>query len=80
MNTHTYIRTYTCPLLITTHSSPHITTHYSLFTTQIATAMASLTWMIAEWAVRGKPSVLGKQSYDTPSHPRMPYDIPSYAL
>ncbi len=27
--------------------------------TQIATATAALTWMFAEWAVHGKPSVLG---------------------
>jgi Amt family ammonium transporter len=27
--------------------------------TQICTAAAALTWMFAEWAVRGKPSVLG---------------------
>jgi ammonium transporter, Amt family len=27
--------------------------------TQIATATAALTWMFVEWAVRGKPSVLG---------------------
>ena len=27
--------------------------------TQIATAAAALTWMFAEWAFRGKPSVLG---------------------
>jgi Amt family ammonium transporter len=27
--------------------------------TQIATAMAALTWMFVEWAVKGKPSVLG---------------------
>ena len=27
--------------------------------TQIATAAAALTWMFVEWAVRGKPSVLG---------------------
>ncbi|MCC0007357.1 MAG: ammonium transporter [Hyphomicrobiaceae bacterium] len=27
--------------------------------TQIATAAAALTWMFAEWAARGKPSVLG---------------------
>jgi len=27
--------------------------------TQIATAMAALSWMFAEWATRGKPSVLG---------------------
>ncbi len=27
--------------------------------TQIATAMAGLTWMFVEWALRGKPTVLG---------------------
>jgi ammonium transporter, Amt family len=27
--------------------------------TQIATAMAGLTWMFVEWAMRGKPTVLG---------------------
>ena len=27
--------------------------------TQIATAMAGLTWMIVEWALRGKPTVVG---------------------
>jgi len=27
--------------------------------TQIATAMAALAWMFVEWALRGKPSVLG---------------------
>ena len=27
--------------------------------TQIATATAALTWMFVEWAMRGKPSVLG---------------------
>ncbi|MHB8622499.1 MAG: ammonium transporter [Sulfuricaulis sp.] len=31
----------------------------AMATTQIATAMASLAWMFAEWLVRGKPSVLG---------------------
>ena len=32
---------------------------YAMLATQIATAVASLTWLTAEWAVRGKPSVLG---------------------
>jgi Amt family ammonium transporter len=27
--------------------------------TQIATATAALTWMFAEWAIKGKPSILG---------------------
>src|SRR5262249_57879332 len=27
--------------------------------TQIATAMAALAWMFVEWAVRGKPTVVG---------------------
>src|SRR5262249_27460861 len=27
--------------------------------TQLATAMAALTWMFVEWAVRGKPTVIG---------------------
>src|SRR5579872_251522 len=27
--------------------------------TQIATAMAGLTWMVVEWALRGKPTVIG---------------------
>ena len=27
--------------------------------TQIATSMAALTWMLTEWVVRKKPSVLG---------------------
>ena len=27
--------------------------------TQIATATAALTWMFVEWALKGKPSVLG---------------------
>jgi Amt family ammonium transporter len=27
--------------------------------TQIATAMAAMTWMFAEWMVRKKPTVLG---------------------
>src|SRR5438045_3189538 len=27
--------------------------------TQIATATAALTWMFVEWAIKGKPSVLG---------------------
>jgi len=27
--------------------------------TQIATAMAALTWMFVEWALKGKPSILG---------------------
>jgi Amt family ammonium transporter len=27
--------------------------------TQIATAVAALTWMLVEWAVRGKPTVIG---------------------
>jgi Amt family ammonium transporter len=31
----------------------------AMATTQIATAMASLAWMFAEWIARGKPSVLG---------------------
>ncbi|MEJ8574938.1 ammonium transporter [Microbaculum marinum] len=31
----------------------------ALAVTQIATAMAALAWMFAEWVLRGKPSVLG---------------------
>ncbi|MHB8743765.1 MAG: ammonium transporter [Sulfuricaulis sp.] len=31
----------------------------AMATTQIATAMASMAWMFAEWLARGKPSVLG---------------------
>jgi Amt family ammonium transporter len=27
--------------------------------TQIATAVAALTWMLVEWAIRGKPTVIG---------------------
>jgi Amt family ammonium transporter len=34
----------------------------AMATTQIATAMASLSWMFAEWLARGKPSVLGMVS------------------
>ncbi len=34
----------------------------AMATTQIATAMASLAWMFAEWMARGKPSVLGMVS------------------
>src|ERR1051325_1506152 len=30
--------------------------------TQIATAAAALTWMFVEWAIKGKPSVLGISS------------------
>ena len=32
---------------------------YAMLATQIATSMAALTWLFTEWAVRGKPSVLG---------------------
>ena len=31
----------------------------AMLVTQIATAAAALTWMFVEWALRGKPSVLG---------------------
>jgi Amt family ammonium transporter len=31
----------------------------AMLVTQIATAMAALTWMFAEWLTHGKPSVLG---------------------
>jgi Amt family ammonium transporter len=31
----------------------------AMLVTQLATAMAALTWMFAEWTRRGKPSVLG---------------------
>eukprot|EP01041_Mallomonas_annulata_P000239 gene239-433_t len=34
----------------------------AMLTTQIATAMGSLTWMLTEWAVRKQPSVLGMLS------------------
>jgi Amt family ammonium transporter len=30
-----------------------------MMTTQVATAMAALGWMFAEWIAKGKPSVLG---------------------
>ncbi len=30
-----------------------------MMTTQVATAMAALAWMFAEWIAKGKPSVLG---------------------
>ncbi|WP_153101491.1 ammonium transporter [Paraburkholderia hayleyella] len=32
---------------------------FAMLTTQIATAMAALGWMFAEWLTRGRPSVLG---------------------
>jgi Amt family ammonium transporter len=32
---------------------------YAMTATQIATAAAAMSWMFVEWAVRGKPSVLG---------------------
>ncbi|RKT25912.1 ammonium transporter [Paraburkholderia sp. RAU2J] len=32
---------------------------FAMFTTQVATAAAALAWMFAEWAAKGKPSVLG---------------------
>jgi ammonium transporter, Amt family len=32
---------------------------FAMFATQIATAAAALAWMFAEWAAKGKPSVLG---------------------
>jgi ammonium transporter, Amt family len=32
---------------------------FAMLTTQIATAMAALGWMFAEWIAKGKPSVLG---------------------
>jgi ammonium transporter, Amt family len=32
---------------------------FAMLTTQIATAMAALAWMFAEWIAKGKPSVLG---------------------
>jgi ammonium transporter, Amt family len=32
---------------------------FAMLTTQIATAMAALSWMFAEWIAKGKPSVLG---------------------
>jgi Amt family ammonium transporter len=35
------------------------TTGMAMAVTQIATAMAALTWMFAEWVSHGKPSVLG---------------------
>ena len=31
----------------------------AMMTTQIATGVAALAWMFAEWALKGKPSVLG---------------------
>src|SRR3546814_14365868 len=31
----------------------------AMLVTQVATAAAALAWMFAEWAVKGKPSVLG---------------------
>ena len=31
----------------------------AMATTQVATAMAALAWMFAEWLVHGKPSLLG---------------------
>ncbi|MHB8211272.1 MAG: ammonium transporter [Acidithiobacillus sp.] len=34
----------------------------ALATTQIATAVAALSWMFAEWLARGKPTVLGMTS------------------
>lgn len=34
----------------------------AMATTQIATAVAALAWMFAEWIVRGKPTVLGMTS------------------
>ncbi|MFL9870351.1 ammonium transporter [Paraburkholderia megapolitana] len=32
---------------------------FAMLTTQVATAMAALGWMFAEWIAKGKPSVLG---------------------
>ena len=32
---------------------------FAMFATQVATAAAALAWMFAEWATKGKPSVLG---------------------
>ncbi|QYD68749.1 ammonium transporter [Paraburkholderia edwinii] len=32
---------------------------FAMLTTQIATAMAAMGWMFAEWIAKGKPSVLG---------------------
>ncbi|MGF6570364.1 ammonium transporter [Paraburkholderia fungorum] len=32
---------------------------FAMFATQVATAAAALAWMFAEWASKGKPSVLG---------------------
>ncbi|PLZ03451.1 ammonia channel protein [Burkholderia sp. WAC0059] len=32
---------------------------FAMLTTQVATAIAALAWMFAEWATKGKPSVLG---------------------
>jgi ammonium transporter, Amt family len=32
---------------------------FAMMATQVATAMAALGWMFAEWLVKGKPSVLG---------------------
>src|SRR6202023_1681079 len=32
---------------------------FAMMATQVATAMAALAWMFAEWLVKGKPSVLG---------------------
>jgi Amt family ammonium transporter len=34
----------------------------AMFTTQLATAAAALTWMVIEWVKRGKPSILGMVS------------------
>jgi ammonium transporter, Amt family len=32
---------------------------FAMLTTQVATAVAALAWMLAEWAAKGKPSALG---------------------
>jgi len=43
--------------------------------TQIATAVAALTWMFVEWAYRGKPTLVGICSgavaVSSPSHQRL---------
>ncbi len=34
----------------------------AFFNTQVATAVASLSWLFAEWAIKGKPTTLGAAS------------------
>ena len=50
---------------------------FALLATQIATATSALMWMITEWAIRKKPSVLGNPSQISHSNHTIPVKFPS---